>query len=307
MFAIKIYEVPSDLESFFNKIRQLKVDSVFLGDSAIKTKDFMQELNKRSIKTYFVFRTFYNPEYLKEHPDSYALVEDGTIAKDEWVEFVCPTNPDYINYLLNRIEQVINEYNPYGISLDFIRQFIFWEKVLDKNSFRIKKACCCSRCINDSRNNEEVITDIVKLLSEKARKVNPDIVVDLHAVPWKSDEYRVDGMSLAGQNLRDISKYVNFITPMCYSHMLNKSSSWINNLVRDQYNQAGIPIIPAIQAKECYFKEELTPEKYQSILEAAVKQPSSGVIIWSWDNISSGKKFDITKEVLSNCRFDLSL
>lgn len=307
MIGIKIYEVPKNLESFFYKIKQLHVDSVFLGDAALESSDFMHLLNKKGIKTYFVFRTFYNPEYLKEHPESYALVEDGSIAIDEWVEFVCPTDPDYINYLLKRVEEVIIEYNPYGVSLDFIRQFIFWEKVLDKSSSRIKKACCCPRCSKDSRNSEEIITDIVRLLSEKAREIKPDIIVDLHAVPWKQNEYKINDLSLSGQNLKDISKYVNFITPMCYSHMLNKRSSWINELVKDQFEQAKIPVIPAIQAQKCYINDEITPENYKLILKAAIKAPSSGVIIWSWNNIRSGIKYDITKEILSSCKFDLSL
>lgn len=306
MLGIKIYEVPDDLNLFIEKIRDLHINSIFLGDSAIKDTRLINLLNSNGIDTYFVFQTFYNPDYLKEHPEAYAITENNNRAIDEWVEFVCPTNPQYIDFLIKRVESVINDYNPTGLSLDFIRQFIFWEKVYNSSSSRLVKSCCCSRCQNDNRDSEEVITDIVKLLSNKARQIKPDIIVDLHAVPWKKDEYNVGALSISGQNLSNIAKYVDFITPMCYTQMLKKEPEWINDLVIDQYNQTKLPVIPAIQASECYIDRKISNDEYKDILLNALKEPSAGIIIWKWDDIKSGEKYSITKKLFTQNKFPVT-
>lgn len=300
MIGIKIYKSPSDYNDFIDKIKLLKVDSIFVGDAAANDSDFQLYIKKQGIKVYYIFQTFYNPEYLKNHKSSYSITANGEIAKDEWVEFVCPTDPDYQNELFKKLQNVIEKYDPDAISLDFIRQFVFWEKIYNSNSERLVESCNCARCMNDPRSKSEIITDVVKNLSEKARQLKSDIIVDLHAVPWMKEEYNSAGLNIAGQDLKSISEYVDFITPMCYSHMLKKEPTWINKVVKDHTSQAGIDIIPAIQSQECYLSNPLTLNEYRSVLMASLKSPSKGLIIWSWETICDNAKFDITKEVLEN-------
>lgn len=299
MIGLKIYNSPKDHNLFFEKIKQLGVDSIFVGDHAAADGIFQQKMKDYGIKIYYIFQTFYNPEYLKAHPDSYAITENGNIAKDEWVEFVCPTDPDYQKELIKRLESIINTYNPDAISLDFIRQFVFWEKVYNGESDKLVNSCKCSRCKNDIRSQSDIITDVVKKLSKKSRELKKNIIVDLHAVPWMQNEYNNAGINIAGQDLNAISEYVDFITPMCYSHMLKKSPSWINDVVKDHTFQSGIDIIPAIQSHECYLPNPVTEEEYKSILVNALKKPSKGIIIWSWETICENNRFNLTKEILS--------
>ncbi len=299
MLAIKLYNIPEDLLDFISKLKILNIDSVFLGDEASRSIELHKILLDHKIKRYFVFQTFYNPKYLNDHPESYSITSNGKQAIDEWVEFVCPTDREYQVELLSRLKSVIDIYDPDGISLDFIRQFIFWEKTYTESDKRVLSSCNCINCQQDPRNREEVITDVVKALSKRAREIKPNIIVDLHSVPWKKHEFRDGSISLSGQNLREISSFVDFITPMCYSHMLKKSNNWIHEVVQDHSEQGMLPIIPAIQAKECYLKEYISDDQYREILLSALTPPSAGVIIWSWDSISEGEKFNITKEIFS--------
>lgn len=298
MIGLKIYKSPSDYNEFINRINILKVDSVFVGDSAASDLSFQSFLKMQGKKIYYIFQTFYNPEYLKNHKESYAVTKNGNIAKDEWVEFVCPTDPLYQSELLTRLENIINKYDPDAISLDFIRQFVFWEKVYGEKSERLIESCNCKRCKSDPRSKYKIITDVVKKLSVKSRELKSDIIVDLHAVPWMKDEYNNAGLKIAGQDLKAISEYVDFITPMCYSHMLKKSPTWINEVVKDHNAQSGIDVIPAIQSRECYLSNPIRQDEYKEILLEALKSPSKGLIIWSWETISDNERFNITKDIL---------
>lgn len=300
MIGIKLYSIPEDVNGFLSNIKELNIDSLFLGEDALKSPDFFKLLKCNGLSCYYIFQTFYNPDYLKKNPDSYAITSSGEIARDEWVEFVCPTDRNYIDFIKDQLTTVIKKYNPTGISLDFIRQFIFWEKVIDSKSHRLVKSCCCSRCTQDSRSSEEIITDVVKELSNHIRSIKDGIIVDLHAVPWKLNEYDIDGYSICGQNLKEIGRFVDFITPMCYSHMLKKDPEWIKDIVVNHTNSSQVPIIPAIQAKECYLKEALTPEIFEDVLNNSLKEPSKGVIIWSWDDIKSDRKRETFRKIVTN-------
>lgn len=300
MTGLKIYRVPDDFESFIIKIKKLNIDSLFVGDDAAADLEFINKLKSTNIKVYFVFQSFYNPKYLEMNLSSYAITENGNRAEDEWVKFVCPTDPLYHIELKKRLKTTIELYEPDGISLDFIRQFVFWEKVLNGDSPRLVKSCSCPRCVSDKRESYEIITDIVKMLSNYSRELKKDIIVDLHAVPWLREEYNSAGINIAGQDLKSISKYVDFITPMCYSFMLKKDPMWINGVVKDHKKQSGTTVIPAIQAKECYLNDVLSDNEFERILNSALLEPSEGVIIWNWESIENSSKYDIALNVLGN-------
>ncbi len=286
MIGIKLYNVPNDMEYFIVSLKKLNIDTLFISSNVASDLDFIFTLKQMDYSIFYIFQTFYNPDYLLKHPEAYALTERGDRAIDEWVEFVCPNSDEYIDYLVDRLEDIIRSVNPTGISLDFIRQFIFWEKVHGEDSIRLVSSCRCKKCRADKRTVSEVITDVVKNLTNIGRKQNPDIIFSLHSVPWLRSEYNNGLVRLAGQDLNNLSDYVDFISPMCYSHMLKKDPNWISSVVTDHYNISGLKVIPAVQVKECYLTNKLDQTELSQIVKYSLQKPSSGVIFWSWEYIN---------------------
>jgi hypothetical protein len=123
---------------------------------------------------------------------------------------------------------------------------------------------------------------MVKQLSEEAHRQKNDILLNIHIVPWKSDDFSNGGMKIAGQDLDSIEPYTDCISPMCYSQMLDRDAKWISDVVKDMDLKAKGMVIPSIQVYPYYIERQFTPADFRSCMEEALKPPSKGVIFFSW-------------------------
>jgi hypothetical protein len=331
IIGVKIYKFEGKLETLFEEWRSLGINAAFVSESLLSNQKFRDLAKKNSITTFVILPIFYNPEALKRDPDLYAITDRGEIAKEEWVEFVCPTREEFREQRITDIKQIVREFNPDGISIDFIRHFVFWEKVYpDRTLDSIPNTCFDSHCLDvfekekgivfpqdlaDTKqkatwikNNifEEwtdwkcsVITRMVQEITDEAKKVKSDILVNIHAVPWRADDFGGAARIIAGQDIVEISQHTDFISPMCYSHMVKRPAHWISSVVNDMYNRTQSKIVPSIQVKEAYLTEILSVNEFEETLREALKAPSEGVVFWSWDSLEKDpKKKDVIKDLI---------
>jgi hypothetical protein len=331
IIGVKIYEFEGTLENLFEEWRSLGINTAFVSKSLLSNQKFRDLAKKNSITTFVILPIFYNPEALKRDPDLYAITDKGEIAKEEWVEFVCPTRVKYKKQRIADIKQIVQEFNPDGISIDFIRHFVFWEKVYpDRTLNSIANTCFDSHCLNafekDTniiipqgltttqqkadwvKNNVlqewvewkcSVITRMVQEITGAAKAIKPDIATNVHAVPWRANDFEGAARIVTGQDLAAISLHTDFISPMCYSHMVKRPASWISSVVDDMYSRTQSKVIPSIQVKEAYLTEILTISEFRDSLVAALKSPSKGVIFWSWDALDKDpEKKDVIKDLI---------
>jgi hypothetical protein len=124
---------------------------------------------------------------------------------------------------------------------------------------------------------------MIKTISDEAKKINPDIVINVHAVPWRQDDFGGAVKIVAGQDISQISPHTDFLSPMTYAHMVKRSPSWVNSVVKDMDKVAECRILPSIQVKEAYLSDVLSVSEFRETLKEALKPPSNGVIFWSWE------------------------
>jgi hypothetical protein len=230
------------------------------------------------------------------------------------VEFVCPSRLTYRTRKADELSEIVRSLEPDGISIDFIRQFVFWEMIYpDRDPATIDKTCYCDSCLAGfteyigvefpdtckttagkagwiDKNYQDpwnkyrcrLITDMVKELSYEARAVNPDIKLNFHAVPWREGDFNSAMIRVASQDLRSIAPYVDYISPMCYSQMLKRDAEWIADVVADMNKSAAGKILPSIQVYPYYIESSFTNEDFKECVESALKLPSDGVVFFSW-------------------------
>ena len=327
MKGIKIYTVPVDIKSNISKMKELNIDTAFLGNDASCNRELIHSIKEAGINPFLVFPVFYNPDYLIQNKESWSITQKGEKASESWVQFVCPTNRKYLEYLKKKIIDLAKSMNPYGITLDFIRFFTFWEMVGPSTvSEETNHGCFCDNCIKDfSKHNslpenlseiernmwilreipetwaewkQGVILCAAKELIESIHSVRTDLKTAIHIVPWKMGEFN-DGLQfIAGQNIEKLSEMTDFLTPMTYAPMCHRKSEWINELVCDLQSNSKVPIIPAIQVSKAYDEEQLSPERFRADLKSAIQHPSKGVLLWSWEALlESPEKLKIFKEI----------
>lgn len=332
MIGIKIYDLQGDIHELFNEWRSLDFDSIFLSASLCSNPEFRELIKKNNMKAFIILPIFYNPEELEKNPELYSITNEGEKAVEEWVKFVCPTQEDYKRNLIEEIKKIVTELNPDGLSLDFIRYFVFWEKIYpDRTLNSIPISCFCSNCLERFQKETEsvlpekildikgiadfilnnyaiewtkwkctVIYNLIKEITEEARKIKPDILINIHVVPWRQEDFGGAIKKIAAQDIKQIAKTVDFISPMCYSHMLKREPSWISTVVKDMYEQTKHRIIPSIQVEKCYLKTEVSTREFNDMIEMAIKDPSEGVIFWSWDKIQKNvEKKNLLKKLPS--------
>ncbi len=314
MVGAKIYEYKGDFSSLVADWRRIGINTAFLSADLAAKPELMALARKNGIATFIILPVFQNPERLAANPEEHAITGRGKRAEDDWVKFVCPNREVYRSERLEYVRRLIRTCQPDGLSIDFIRYFVFWEKVYpDARLDPLDYACFCSVCLQKfqsdaglvippeldtvSRKAEWIlrehkqawvswkcrtITSMVAAIAAEARRLKPGILLNVHLVPWRENDFNQGARSIAGQDVEAIAPLVDYLSPMCYAHMVKQDGSWIGSVVRDIARRVNKPVIPSVQVKEAYLTEKLTPKEFARYLEEVRKPPSAGVIFWNW-------------------------
>ncbi len=327
----KVLHFPSEnheVQTMINQWNLLSVQSVYLLNSHVKPLAIQDILRSYSGDIWVIFQLLLAKEN-EGFPIATLSTGQAAVGIDDgsWLEMLCPRgkNSDGITIIQKRFEEIkeaIQDLSPVGISLDFIRTFIFWENIEeDRNSETFPRSCFCEKCqeaffdwtILDKPKDCETLTDqaswILKNHSEKweeftaytisqfvhelvasIREVSSSIEINLHLLPWMSDDFDGALKRVAGQNIKELSSSVSQFSPMCYAPMMKRPFSWIPEVVENmQIESENKPIIPAIQISSMYGSPELSNEQFESMISETSKTASDGIILWPWETITKSQ------------------
>ncbi len=331
LIGAKIYEHSGPYDQLFERWNQMGINTAFSSESLISTEEFMLEAREHRISTFVIFPVFFNPEAIVREAGLAAINRNGEAAAEEWLEFVCPSRQDYRMEVVEHARRIIRDHRPDGISIDFIRHFVYWEKVYPgRDPASLPVSCFDSACLEHfqaetgisiparlssipekadwilDRHQEEwttwrcgLISSMAEAIARAAREEKPDILVNIHLVPWGKGDFDRAIRNVAGQDIRTLSSFSDFLSPMTYAHMVKQSPSWVHGIVEDMFMQTGAKILPSIQVGQAYLDTEFDLEEFRETMEAALLPPSTGVVIWSWDHlIAEPEKADLFKDIV---------
>jgi hypothetical protein len=287
---------------------------------------------KHGVDVFVIAPVFYNPTALARDPDLYAVTADGARARDDWVQFVCPSRPEYRAQRVREIADLVGRLHPQGLSLDFIRHFVFWEKVHPATLHSdIPNTCFCRRCVTafaakaglqlpegqDTRSTAawilahheaewtdwkvDLINSMADQIAQAARAVDPALRIGIHAVPWLRTDFGGAILRSAGQEFSSLARYADYLSPMCYAHMLERPPAWVHSVVVRLADEAGTTILPSIQVSEAYRPGvAFTTAEFEQQLREALRPPSRGVVFWSWEALArEPEKRRVVREVMA--------
>jgi len=332
IIGVKIYETDRDLPGLFEEWAELGVNTVFASRSLASSDGFLSAAERTGTGIFVIFPVFYAPDELAADPDLWAVTADGARAKEDWVEFACPSRSDFRKQRIEEAREIVRELHPTGLSIDFIRHFVFWEMVgPERDPATLPDSCYCSDCLeafaarisaeddltaldaHDAaawiaanaasewvRFKSDTITTMVEEIASAVREVDPDILINIHAVPWRADDYDGAVTRIAGQNRAALGAVADYLSPMCYSFMLHRPPEWVASVVDDVAHHAGCPVLPSIQVATAYREGDVfEPAEFEACLRAALTPPSAGVVFWSWDHIEADpERAEIIRRVI---------
>ena len=329
IIGVKVYSIEEDLGTTFHAWQEYGINTVF-ADASLLTGEFRSLAKKNHIRVFIILPVFYNPEALQQDTGLYAITDRGQPAAAEWVEFVCPSRQEYRQQRIEYMKQLVTDLDPDGISLDFIRHFAYWEKIYPgTHPDSIPEACFDPSCISaftehsgitvpdslpgvaetagwiNEHCREEwtawkcgLITSFIAEASREAKQIRKDILINVHAVPWRQEDFNNAVRRITGQEFGEIAPHVDMISPMCYAHMLQRPPEWIHSVVVDLSALVDIPVYPSIQVNRAYLEESLNVEEFERSLQESLKPPSGGVIFWSWEQLlESPAKKELLKKI----------
>lgn len=318
VLGVKIYEHAAPFEPLVQEWRDLGINTVFASEALARTTGFRSLLKANEIALFIIYPIFQDPEALKARPELAAVTSEGRPALDEWVEFVCPSREEFVREKAEHLRELVAACDPEAVSLDFIRDFVFWEKVYPNRSpASLPQTCFCPACLE--RFSREtgitvpsdikaapaaarwilashaaewtdwkcgVIARAVETLAAAARRSKPGVLVNVHAVPWRADDFGGAVRAVAAQDASRLSRAADLLSPMTYHHMVLRTPAWVHDVVADLAARSRAPILPSIQVAEAYIAKPLPPDEFRSALEAALQPPSWGVVLWNWDALA---------------------
>lgn len=239
---------------------------------------------------------FCNPAYLENHEDAYCITsQNRKAAFRDWLHFVCPNNDDYINQRIEESRRLVREIQPEIVSLDFIRQFVFWEEIAFSDT--IEDGCYCDNCrrlfaefanIRTIPSIEEIqslyMKDWVKWRSRRVADVaigfkkaiyeeNPRIKFTMKLLPFKKDDYDGAVVKHAGQDLKLLAPLCDFLSPMTFYNMFAKPLTWKHDICRYMHEESGLDVMDYCQDREVYeFEAAITKSRFASELDDTVKR-----------------------------------
>jgi len=308
------------------------INTAFVSAGLAGNNEFREALIRNDIRMFLIFPVFQDPVSLEQDSTLYAITNKGTNARDRWVEFVCPSRVIYRKSKVDELASIIRRLNPDGISIDFIRHFVFWEMIYPgRDPASIDRTCYCDSCVaefsclegitfpdtcrtlsgktewitryhQDSWDSfrSELIASMLTELAAAARQVKPDLVIGAHIVPWKKNDFGGSIIRVAGQDLEKMAPVVDYVSPMCYSKMLKRDADWIADVVSEMDLSAPGKVLPSIQVHQAYIDDPFSDDEFRQCVGSALKAPSQGVVFFSWPLFERDPaRMNIAKEMIA--------
>ena len=277
-------------------------------------------------------------------PPRWAICNDGARAWEQenphrqpsgggWLRMVCPRDEEYLDYRIDDLKLELRKCNFAGISLDFMRHYVYWERVYhDTDPNTLRNSCFCDVCIEEfmgkitltpaqqteweakstavekadfilgnpvrqdlwTRYKCETIDRTIEKILAELRAEFPDLKANLHGVPWAQNDFDGAIKKIAGQDFELLSQRLDQITPMTYNRMVQCPAQWINDVTSDIVGVVNGKI-PVIPVVE---GRGDTDSDYEEALISAIKAPSAGVVIWRFEDLTEAR-LEITDRILN--------
>jgi len=309
--ACKLYSVPDDPERAASAWRKAGFDTLMLGRLCLADRSFLDLLHAEGFRWSVVEPVFFMDAGLENGRP--ALLRDGSEAVDGWVRFACPSDRDRLAAVADRIRSDVL-LGADGVTLDFLRFFMFWETVSPESSGPFRSApqsfpstCCCEVCrseralfADERRWRCSVIAGAAARCAEAARSGAEAVrsgldagstgtgsfSVGIHTVPWLSLEYGGARESVLGQDLAAFGRIADYLTPMTYHQMSGRSVESISAVAADHAQVSLLPVVPCVQASPAYAERPISDAEFAAACEEASRPPSAGFAVYRWEDLA---------------------
>jgi hypothetical protein len=270
VLGAKVYRVARDPKELVGFAKSLGLNTLFVGDQLASSLPFREECHKAGLQYFLIIRIFNDPEAAADDPSMISVDREGRQGRRDGDVMISPAREVFRRIKKERIRAAIERLKPDGVTLDYLRYFIYWEGVDPKTgplnfpAFSFDRASVdefiratrlrlkpdllpgsnkVPRSVIDTIWNEhreawyrwrvERLVQDAQEFTSFVRQQFPDLPIVLHAVPWRHDEFGGAREKIVGQDLRRLAPFFDYVSPMEYSALTRRGPGWVERLNRN--------------------------------------------------------------------------
>jgi hypothetical protein len=264
------------------------------------------------LKVWLNLPVFFDERYLNDNTDAYSITSLGNRAAHSWLHMVCPSQQRYIDFKTKQFGDLIKRIRPDYISYDFLRFYVFWEKVeLGLPPETIEHGCYCPECqrryrkfsgerlsiangiVERSQRNslgewkKTVITETTRKLNGVVAEAARGTPVYIKTIPWKTTDLDHGMGWISGQDIESLGGMSEGIIPMAFTQILGQTPNWKKELLDHVTATTGKEVMSYIQFEPLIRQTTITNEQLGAEIQTAIDEKRAGLIYFHYEQILS--------------------
>jgi hypothetical protein len=309
-----VFDTAIDADAFARSCRDWGVDTPCLHPDFLEDDRMTQALTGQRLRSWLNVPVFCNPKYLERYPEAYAVTSLGRRAAEDWLHFVCPSRNDYLDAAIEALRAKLARLSPAVVSLDFIRNFVFWERIaLDGPSTGIEDGCYCSVCLSRfEKTCGEIIdrkgpaahihrhftrlwadwkcqriVEVAERIFSEVRALVPDVSLAVQTLPWRETDLDGAIRSRAGQDVPGLARQADMVAPMAFTQMLGQTPRWKEQLLAHVRTSTGKAVCFYVQAEALYRGGTITAEHFDDELTQARSSDPAAIVVLQYEQLAA--------------------
>ena len=322
-----VYGNPAPLWEKGYNLNDLGVNAIFVHSGSI-TRDMVDRARSEGLKVYAEFATLNGNNYVEEHPEAWAINENGEqVEAASWFMGVCPTEPGFRQYRYDQLRSLLEEFDLDGVWMDYVH----WHAQFEEPEPMLFETCFCDHCLNrfseDSgirlpsgttpekarwilENQDsawrswrcEVILEWANKMKAILKEIRPDALLGLYHCPWDDQEFDGARYRILGLDYDLLKETIDVFSPMVYHGRMGRAPGWVQeniqwfctriNAQKDTY-----PMVwPIVQAYDD--PQVIDNEEFETVLRGGLAGQSSGVMMFTTHAVAENEgKIAVMKKV----------
>jgi len=296
-------------------LKDLGVNAIFVHSGSIN-REIMDRAKKEGIKVFAEFATLNGEDYVRGHPEAWAVNEKGAkVEAASWFMGVCPTDYGFRQYRQQQLKELLQHFDLAGVWMDYVH----WHAQFEEEDPILPETCFCEHClatfqketnihIPDGTISEKstwifrhhdiewrdwrcsVIAGWAKNLRTILLEEKPGALLGMYHCPWSDKEFDGARRRILGIDYEMLKEHIDVFSPMVYHRRMGRSPEWVQeNLTwfckKLNIRQGSIQKVwPIVQAHND--PVAISPEEFEKVLLYGLSAEATGVMMFTSHSVA---------------------